>query len=151
MLSSKAGKEAYVEPVIEGDTYRFVVKVGKPKNVELASMGTKLARGANFKCILSNIPIDAKYIKSEEKEERLGVKMLAVVAHGNSERVYLDPIPEHEKLSIDLESTWKPDLAISGSTQYLGVKPYGINRFDQLFTDRQIYTLKVFFDLANEF
>jgi putative DNA methylase len=29
MLSTKAGKEAYVEPVIEGGGYRFTVKVGK--------------------------------------------------------------------------------------------------------------------------
>jgi putative DNA methylase len=27
ILSSKAGREAYVEPMIEGDTYRFTVKV----------------------------------------------------------------------------------------------------------------------------
>ena len=48
MLSTKAGKEAYVEPVIEGGGYRFTVKVGKPKDAEAAKNGTKLARGANF-------------------------------------------------------------------------------------------------------
>ncbi|TGH19527.1 MAG: DUF1156 domain-containing protein, partial [Aphanocapsa feldmannii 277cI] len=30
MLSTKAGKEAYVEPVVEGGGYRFTVKMGKP-------------------------------------------------------------------------------------------------------------------------
>ena len=34
MLSTKAGKEAYVEPVIENGGYRFTVKVGKPKDAE---------------------------------------------------------------------------------------------------------------------
>ena len=34
MLSTKAGKEAYVEPVIEDGGYRFTVKVGKPKDAE---------------------------------------------------------------------------------------------------------------------
>ena len=29
MLSTKAGKEAYVEPVIESGGYRFTVKVGQ--------------------------------------------------------------------------------------------------------------------------
>ena len=33
---------------------------------------------------------------------------------------------------------WRPDLLISGNTQYLGIKPYGIDRFDQLFTNRQL-------------
>src|SRR5512143_1255151 len=34
MLSTKAGKEAYVEPVIEGRGYRFTIKIGKPKDAE---------------------------------------------------------------------------------------------------------------------
>ena len=43
MLSTKAGKEAYVEPVIEDGGYRFTVKVGKPKDALAAKKGTKLA------------------------------------------------------------------------------------------------------------
>ena len=53
MLSTKVGKEAYVEPVIEGTGYHFTVKVGKPKDADDAKNGTKLARGANFRCIMS--------------------------------------------------------------------------------------------------
>lgn len=34
MLSTKAGKEAYVEPIVEGGSYRFTVKVGKPRDAE---------------------------------------------------------------------------------------------------------------------
>jgi len=49
VLSSKAGKEAYVEPVVMGDSYRFTVKVGSAP--ESAKNGTKLARGANFRCM----------------------------------------------------------------------------------------------------
>ena len=45
MLSTKAGKEAYVEPVIEDGGYRFTVKVGKPKDAEAAKNGTKLRAG----------------------------------------------------------------------------------------------------------
>ena len=43
MLSTKNGKEAYVEPVIENGGYRFAVKVGKPENAEATKMGTKLS------------------------------------------------------------------------------------------------------------
>ena len=42
MLSTKPGKEAYVEPVIENGSYRFIVKVGKPEDGEAAKNGTKL-------------------------------------------------------------------------------------------------------------
>ena len=63
MLSTKPGKEAYVEPVIEDGGYRFTVKVGKPKDAEAAKNGTKLSRGANFRCLMSGAPIAADYIK----------------------------------------------------------------------------------------
>lgn len=61
MLSTKAGKEAYIEPVIEpGKTgppgFRFTVRAGRPKDVEGTSNGTKLARGANFRCLMSGTP-----------------------------------------------------------------------------------------------
>ncbi len=44
MLSTKAGKEAYVEPVIDGDTYRFTVKVGKPRDAGRAKSGTSCCK-----------------------------------------------------------------------------------------------------------
>jgi putative DNA methylase len=53
MLSTKASKETYVEPVIEDGGYRFTVKVGKPTDPEGAKNGTKLSRGANFQCLMT--------------------------------------------------------------------------------------------------
>ena len=134
MLSTKPGKEAYVEPVIEGDGYRFTVKVGKPKEPEAARNGTKLSRGANFKCLMSGTPMAGDYIKAEGKAECMGARLMAIVAEGERGRVYLAPTKEHELAVREAMPEWRPELTISGSTQYLGVKPYGMDRFDQLFT-----------------
>jgi putative DNA methylase len=150
MLSTKPGKEAYVEPVIEKDAYRFSVKVGKPKDPEAAKNGTKLARGANFKCVMSGTPIGGDYIKAEGKAGRMGARLMAIVAEGERERVYLSPLPEHEAAAKKAKPEWKPEVTISGSTQYLGVKPYGMERFDQLFTFRQLVALATFSDLVQE-
>lgn len=80
ILPSKAGKEAYVEPVIENGGCRFTVKVGKPPAG--AKDGTKLAR-ANFQCLMSGTPISGDYIKAEGKAERIGAKLMAIVAEGD--------------------------------------------------------------------
>jgi putative DNA methylase len=72
MLSTKVGKEAYVEPVIEGDAYRFTVKVGKPKDLKSAQNGTELARGANFRCLMSDTPMASHHIKSGSTSLRPG-------------------------------------------------------------------------------
>ena len=42
MLSKMKGNEAYVEPVVEGGSYHFTAKVGKPKDAETTKRGTKL-------------------------------------------------------------------------------------------------------------
>ena len=39
VLSSKPGKEAYIEPVIEGNKYKFTVKIGKTTRLELRGPG----------------------------------------------------------------------------------------------------------------
>ncbi|MFO0729649.1 MAG: hypothetical protein U0231_13110 [Nitrospiraceae bacterium] len=82
MLSTKAGKEAYVEPVIEGRGYRFTVKVGKPKDAEAARNGTKLSRGANFRCLMSDSPIAPEHIYTEAQCGRMGARLMAIVAEG---------------------------------------------------------------------
>jgi putative DNA methylase len=150
MLSTKPGKEAYVEPIIENGTYRFAVRVCKPKDLEAAKKGTKLSRGANFQCLMSGAPIEGNYIKAEGKAGRMGARMMAVIAEGDRKRIYLSPTAEMEAIAQRAEPKWKPDVEISGSTQYLGIKPYGMDQFSELFTNRQLLALTTFSDLAQE-
>jgi putative DNA methylase len=150
MLSTKPGKEAYVEPVIEDGGYRFTVKVGKPEDAEAAKKGTKLAHGANFKCLMSGTPISANHIKAEGKAGRMDTRMMAIVAEGERGRVYLSPTPEMEALACSEEPEWTPEITVSGSTQYLGMKPYGMEQFSQLFTKRQMVGLTTVSDLVLE-
>ncbi len=149
MLFAKVGKEAYVEPVIEGGNYRFTVKSGTPKDLEATKNGTKLAR-ANFVCLMSGVPITGEYIKAEGKAGRMGARMMGIVAEAGRGRVYIDPIPEHETAARIAKPEWVPDLLITGSTQYIGTRTYGMEQFSQLYTDRQLVMLTEFSDMVQE-
>jgi putative DNA methylase len=151
MLSTKNGKEAYVEPVIENSSYRFTVKLGKPKDTQAVKNGSKLSRGANFSCLMSGTPITGDYIKAEGNAGRIGARLMAIVAEGKRGQVYLEPTSEHEAAARKGKPEFRPEVTISGSTQYLGVKPYGMERFDQLFTDRQLVSLTTFTNLVLKF
>ena len=149
MLSTKEGKEAYVQPVIEGDSYRFSVKVGTPPNE--AKFGTKApGRGANFACLMSGTPLVGDYIKAEGRAGLMDARLMAVVAEGDKGRVYLSPTDAMERVARSAIPDWKPEVEISGSTQYLGAKPYGMVQFSQLFTNRQLVALTTFSDLVEE-
>ena len=150
ILSRMKGNEAYIEPIIEKAGYRFTIKTGTPVDRIRGKAGTKLSRGANFKCIMSGSPIPGNYIKAEGQAGRIGQRMMAIVAEGIKGRIYLPPTPEMENIVTKIESEWRPDLTISGSTQYLGVKPYGMNQFSHLFTERQIVALSTLSELTQE-
>ena len=149
MLSTKKGKEAYVEPVIEGRGYRFVVKVGKPEDADAAKRGTKLARGANFRCVMSGTPIAGNYIKAESMAGRMGARLLAIVAEGDRGRVYLAPTPEHKEIAELAEPTWRPENELIGKCRDQ-LPLYGMNTFADLFTPRQLVALTTFSDLVAE-
>ena len=148
VLSTKSGKEAYVEPVIENDGYRFTVRVGTPP--ESAKDGTKLARGANFQCVMSKLPIASDYIKSEGKAGRMSAKLMAIVAEGDRGRVYLAPTPEHESIVHGAEPTWMPDVEIPPDRRAMFTPLYGLTHFKHLFTDRQLVALTTFSKLVGE-
>ncbi len=148
VLSDKAGREAWVEPVVHGDRYEFVVKKGKlPAS---AKKGTKLSRGANFQCVLSGSPIEPKYIKEEGGAGRMGSVMMAIVVETNKGNDFIAPDDEQIRLAALVQPEWKPEIKISGSSQYLGILPYGMTRFDQLYTNRQLLALATMCDLVSE-
>ena len=149
MLSTKAGKEAYVEPVIEGGGYRFTVKVGTPANAASAKAGTKLAR-ANFGCLMSDAPISGDYIKAEGKAGRMGARLMAIVAEGTRGRVYLAPTPEHEAAALKAQPDWKPEGDIPTRMTGGNCTPYGLTTWGDLFTPRQLVALTTFSDLVGE-
>lgn len=150
MLSTKAGKEAYVEPLIESSNYCFTVKVGKPKDIETAKNGTKLARGANFRCVMSGSPLKPDYIKAEGIAGRMGARMMAIVAEGDRSRVYLPPTSEMEEIALQAQPTWEPNVEIPPDRRSMFTPLYGLTHFSHLFTSRQLVALTKFSDLVQE-
>jgi putative DNA methylase len=149
MLSTKPGKEAYVEPVIEDGGYRLSVKVGKPKNSEAAKAGTKLSR-ANFACIMSGTPISGDYIKAEGKAHRMGARLMSIVAEGQRGRVYLSPTQQHEQAALNATPNWRPEGEIATRMTGGNCTPYGLTTWGDLFTPRQLVALTTFSDLVGE-
>ncbi|WP_141336164.1 DUF1156 domain-containing protein [Paenibacillus sp. tmac-D7] len=147
-LSTKKGKEVYIEPVVEGDSYKFEVRYGKPQNEERVKNGTKLARGANFQCLLSDTPITPNYIKNEGLAGRIGTRLMAIVAKGSRGRYYLSPTTSMETVAFSVKSDWRPDVEIPGDKRSMFTPLYGLTHFSHLFTERQLFALTVFSDLV---
>ena len=150
MLSTKTGKEAYVQPIIEGDSYRFTVRVGKPTDKDAAENGTKLGRGANFRCLMSNGPIPSDHIYGEAQAGRMSARLMAIVAEGDRGRVYMDPTEEHEAAARQAKPEWKPEVEMPANPRWFSPPLYGLKTYGDLFTERQLVALNTFSDLVGE-
>ena len=149
ILSKKKGKEAWVEPMIEGREYRFEVRVGTPP--ESATTGTKQGRGASFGCILSGSVLNDPYIKGESMAGRMGDQLMAIVADGDRGRVYLSPSDEQEMVARSARPAWRPDQAMNrDTTNLVSGRGYGFFSWADLFTDRQLVALTTFSDPVSE-
>ncbi len=151
MLSTKKGKEAYVEPVIEGRGYRFEVRVGPPPDPEATKRGTKSGgSGSPFLCLMSGSPMPFDYLRAEGKAGRLGSRLLAVVAEGDRQRLYLDASASQELTAINASPEWAPETDLPQRALGFRVQEYGMLRWCDLFTSRQLVALTTFSDLVAE-
>jgi putative DNA methylase len=150
LLAKKVSTTTYIEPVVDGQNYRFAVRVGQPKDVESAKNGTKLSRGANFRCILSGVPMAPEYVRDEGAAGRMGARMMAVIVEGINERVYLPPSPEMEALAQQARPNWEPEGSFVEDARAFTPFIYGLKEWRQLFTSRQLVALTTFADLVGE-
>src|SRR5712692_993945 len=145
-LSTKKGKKAWVEPVIDkqAKTVRFEVKTGEGMPQE----GTVSRQGAH--CIVCSSPVPFDHVRIEGRAGRMGARSMAIVAEGKRERIYLPPVQEHEAIAAqakpkDVLETGLPEQALG-----LRVQLYGMTKHRDLFTPRQLVALTTFSDLVGE-
>ncbi len=150
MLSTKRPELVFVEPVVEGLTYSFTVQKGQPKDLERTKTGTKSARGANFRCVMSGSPITAEYIYAEARSGRMGAKLMAMVAETSHGRVYLAPTQEMEDVARRAVPSWKPEVAMPDNPRWFSPPLFGLTTYGDLFTPRQLLALTTFSDLVRE-
>lgn len=160
MLSTKPGKEAYVEPIVNDKGYSFVVNMRSPRDIEAARNGTRAGKAQDFLCLMSGVPVERSYIREEGKAGRLGSRLLAVIAEGDRERVYLSPTVSQELTALSATNTAVVKEAratfLSGLTPTRAMitggvcSAYGLSTWGDLFTSRQILTLTTFSDLVQE-
>jgi putative DNA methylase len=164
MLSTKEGKKAWVEPVIDADApdgWRFEVRTGMllKADEEKLKSGTKGGdRGSTFGCVLTGAPIRGDYIKTEGMAGRMGERLMAIIAEGQRQRIYLAPDPVHERTATALREDVRVTEAregplnhpvperLTGGTCY----SYGLTTFGKLFTPRQLVALTTFSGLVSE-
>jgi len=148
VLSSKAGKEAFVEPLVDGDRYKFLVKTGVPD--AKAQAGTSAGKRKAFICLVSGSPIGYDYIRTEAKAGRMSTKLMSIVAEGPRGRVFLAPTAAQEETALSASPDWRPDCEMPKKHRNFQPPVYGMNNLGDVFTARQLVALNTLSDLVQE-
>lgn len=145
-LSTKKGKEAWIEPVIEvgSKTLKFKVKTGEGSPSE----GTVNRQGA--RCIFCETPVPFDYIRAEGQASRMDAQLMAIVAEGARNRIYLPPDEKHENVAAKARPEWVPETDLPEQALGFRVQLYGMAKHSDLFTSRQLLVLTTFSDLVDE-
>ena len=142
-LGKKKGKEAWIQPVIEGRAVRFEIGQGAAgPPVE----GTVARTGAT--CLVCNTPVPLSHVREEGKAGRMGAELMAIVAEGGRQRLYLRPNSDHNKSAEVPRPDSAPETDLPEHALGFRVQGYGMTRHVDLFTNRQLAALCTFSDLV---
>ncbi|NNG19380.1 DUF1156 domain-containing protein [Naumannella sp. ID2617S] len=154
-LGKKKGREAYVVP-------RVVDEAGDPsgKRVQYSighdltgaptadTDGTVGRTGAV--CLACDSAASLGFVRARGVARQIGQQLMAIVAEGDRRRQYLSPSRDHEQAAEMARPPGVPEGQLFDWPGRINVFRYGLTKFSDLFTNRQLTALTTFSDLVAE-
>lgn len=154
-LSKKKGKEAWVRPIIVADREhpsgkRVDFEIGHGRAGAPSADGDGTVRRNGATCVACGSAVALAYVRSEGRAGGLGSTALAIAAEGNRRRVYLPPDDKHRRAAAVERPASAPDATLPAEALGFRVQNYGLTRWADLFTNRQLLAITTFSDLVIE-
>ncbi|MER9528522.1 DUF1156 domain-containing protein [Mesorhizobium sp. M0309] len=154
LLSTKEGRKAWIETVADSsaqDGWRFEVKTGTLTKDQEANLkkGT-IGRSDGGTCILTGTPMPFAYVREQGQTNGLGVRLMAIVAEGARNRMYLSPTIDHARIASEAEPSWKPEGELPNNPRNFNTPIYGLKTFSSLFGKRQLVALSTLSNLTDD-
>jgi putative DNA methylase len=154
-LGKRKGKEAWCRPIIvadhghtSGKRVEFEIGHGTVGAPTADQDGTVGRSGAT--CVACGSAAALEYVRAEGRAARLGSSLMAIVAEGDRRRVYLPAEEVHQRAADVERPASAPEASIPPQAPSFRVQAYGMNRWADLFTSRQLVALTTFSDLVEE-
>ena len=152
-LGKKKGKEAWVRPIITVDSghpsgKRVVFEIGH--GIGGPSSDPTMSGRQSAVCIACGAVVTRDHIKAEAMAGRMGAALLATVAEGVRQRVYVQPTDQHYRAAQVAPPIDVPEGDLGRDPRAITPPNYGLTRWVDLFTNRQLMTMAVLSDLVKE-
>jgi len=147
-ISDRKGSETYLEPTFDSqgrvfDARVVAGKIGHPAGTMARTGGT---------CPACDAGIGLAYIKTEGVAGRMGARLLALQVRKDKTRTFVSA-DESQRTAAqsapDVDVSFL-DAELSTHSQYMAPPRYGLTRFRDLFSPRQLATLTAFVEALDE-
>ncbi len=150
VLSSKAGREFYLDPVVEGKRVRFGVQTKPPKSLSDPKKGFKRGMSGIFECACCGTVTARDYVAQQAMESGLKSAQTAVVADSVQGRVYLSAEASPAPKKVPLVDSVGLDIELAPNPRDVWCRNFGLHRPVDLFTPRQLVAMVTFSDLVQK-
>ncbi len=146
-VSTKAGNRHWARPIPRRDE-RHVSFVLQDHTEGVPDSGTVGRHGA--RCVACHTAVPLTHVREEASAGRMSQQMVAIVADGGNQRVFLAPDDVHIETALSATPSWKPTGDLPERALSFRVQAYGVRHWHELFTERQLTTLTTLCDLVRE-
>lgn len=147
-LSKKKGHEAWVRATVEDGRVHYEVvhdADGPQGNDEWT-----IKHGKGARAVSDGTPFSYDYIRNEGRDGRIGAHLIAIIAEGCKGRLYISP----SEAQIKATQVTRPSIEIDGdiatNPRWFSPPAYGMAKFLDLFTNRQLIALTTLSNLVTE-
>ena len=147
-LGKKKGKEAYIVPTVVGDHVDYSIGHDPKWAPTKQDDGTVDRNGA--RCLACEAHIGFDYLRSEARSGRMGSELTAIATEGRGSRTYLPPDRGHVATAFRAVPSSTPMGELPEAALGFRVQAYGMLKYSDLFSSRQLTALTTFSDLVGE-
>jgi putative DNA methylase len=145
-LSKKKGHEAWVHAYAAEGEMHYEVRHDSEGPTGEADGTIKHGRGA--RSVVDGTPFTYEFIRQAGRRGEIGTHLIAVVAEGMRGRIYVSPDADHVRAAAieRIESGIEADVPTN--PRWFSPPAYGLTKFSDLFTNRQLVALTTLSDLV---
>lgn len=144
-LSKKRGEERWLRPVVSDANVTFEIGEGGGPPPPATKVGN---RGARFHCLVCKEVAPEEHIRTEAREGRMGVQLLATVFDSAGRRKYRAP-SDAQAAMVPIPDD-APDIPLADRALGFRVQLYGMRTQADLYTPRQLHALSAFADAVSD-
>jgi putative DNA methylase len=158
VLSNKDREWWWVEPVVDGEDWQFILRNGVPtaKQQERLQLGTRAGKAQDFECIITRTVVSREYIREQGQVGKLGRRLMAIVIDIGRGRTFIESswatppsLSAEENRAVDnARKTFLASATPSRAVLTGGIcSAYGLSTWGSLYTDRQVLLLLTYCDI----